>query len=245
VSAGAGGLPGAAHQGRVSLTASWCLVALVSACSGPRLAESTGSPVSALASPAVGPDNSPQPPPQITPPPQPPGDQQPSATTAAVPTGQPAQPKRKPKPKHRCKPHEEPKQPLPQSGDTIPMPPGAVINAQVGEIGSAVMSILGKRVQGPKGEDLGRVVDVLADATGRVRVAIIDFGGFLGVGTRRIAVDWPLLRFDPVDDRPLILSLSREKLQSAPEYKDSAHPRVLMPPTVSPSAPVDTTETKK
>jgi hypothetical protein len=256
VSAGGSGLPGAAHPGRVSLTASWCLVALVSACGGSRLAESTGSPASA----AVTSDNSPQPPPRTTPPlgdeqppqspsnqlpPQPTGDQQPSATAAAAPTGEPAQPKRKPKPKHRPKPPEEPKQLLPQSSDTIPMPPGAVINAQVGEIGSAVMSILGKKVQGPQGEDLGRVVDVLADATGRVRAAIIDFGGFLGVGTRRIAVDWPLLRFDPVGDKPLILSLSREKLQSAPEYKDSAHPRVLMPPTVSPFAPTDTTETKK
>jgi hypothetical protein len=244
------------------LTALWCLVALVSACSGPRLAESTGPPASALASAAVTADNPPQPPPQITPPPlgdqrppqspgnqpppQPPSDQQPSATAAAVPTGEPAQPKRKPKPKHRRKPREEPKQLLPPSGDTTPMsPPGAVINAQVGEIGIAVMSILGKKVQGPKGEDLGRVVDVLADATGRVRVAIIDFGGFLGVGTRRIAVDWPLLRFDPAGDKPLILSLSREKLQSAPEYKDSGHPRVLMPPAVSPSAPADTPETKK
>jgi hypothetical protein len=244
------------------VTASWCLVALVSSCSAPRLSESAGPPASALASPAVAPDNSPQPAPQIAPPPpgdqqppqspsnqpppQPPIDQQPSAAAAAVPTGEPAQPKRKPKPKHRRKPRE-PKQPLtlPQSGDTLPMPSGSVINAQVGEIGSAVMSILGKKVQGPKGEDLGRVIDVLADAAGRVRVAIIDFGGFLGVGTRRIAVDWPLLRFDPVGDKPLILSLSREKLQSAPEYKDSAHPRVLMPPTVSPSAPADTTETKK
>jgi hypothetical protein len=251
VSAGASGLSGA-HQNKVSLTASWCLVALVSACSDPRLAESTGPPASALASPAITADSSPQTPPQIAPPPagdqqppQPPSDQQPSATAAALPTDEPAQPKRKPKPKHRRKAREEPMQPSPQSGDAAPMPPGAVINAQVGEIGSAVRSILGKKVEGPKGEDLGRVVDVLADATGRVRVAIIDFGGFLGVGIRRIAVDWPLLRFDPAGDKPFILSLSREELQSAPEYKDSERPRVLLPPVVSPSAPADTTGTKK
>ncbi len=92
-------------------------------------------------------------------------------------------------------------------------------------------SILGKKVQSSKGDDLGRVVDVLADATGRVRVAIIDFGGFLGVGTRRIAVDWPLLRFSPSseDKSALTLGLSREQLQSAPEYKDAEHPRVLLP----------------
>jgi hypothetical protein len=92
-------------------------------------------------------------------------------------------------------------------------------------------------VQSPKGEDLGRVVDLLADPRGHVRVAIIDFGGFLGVGTRRIAVDWPLLHFNPGDkDRPLILTVTREKLQSTPEYKDSSSPRVLMPPAAAPDA---------
>lgn len=114
-------------------------------------------------------------------------------------------------------------------------PPGGAVDAQVGELGSEVTSILGKKVQGPKGEDLGRVVDLLADGNGRVRAAIIDFGGFLGVGTRRIAVDWPLLRFDPnARDKNLILSLSREKLQSAPEYKDAKRPQVLMPPAAAP-----------
>jgi hypothetical protein len=100
-----------------------------------------------------------------------------------------------------------------------------------------------------KGEDLGRVVDVLADASGRVRVAVVEFGGFLGVGNRRIAVDWSLLRFDPNDQsKPLILSVSRQKLQSAPEYKNAPQPQELVagprppaaptpPPTTPPPAP--------
>jgi hypothetical protein len=87
------------------------------------------------------------------------------------------------------------------------------------------------------------VVDVLADARGHVRVAIIDFGGFLGVGTRRIAVDWPLLHFDAAShDKPLILSVDRKKLQSAPEY-NSTKPRVLMPPAATDAA--DAGQTKK
>jgi hypothetical protein len=101
------------------------------------------------------------------------------------------------------------------------------------------MSILGKKVQSPKGDDLGRVVDVLADSGGRVRVAIIDFGGFLGVGDRKIAVDWPLLRFNPDRSDPsLLLSLSREKLKAAPEYKDDPRPKTLMvpEPTAAPAA---------
>jgi hypothetical protein len=108
-------------------------------------------------------------------------------------------------------------------------PADAVVDARVGELGTPLASILGKDVKSPKGEDLGRVVDVLADGQGQVRAAIIDFGGFLGVGTRRIAVDWPLLHFKPGGDQSLTLSMTRKMLQSAPEYKPIS-PRVLLPP---------------
>lgn len=144
---------------------------------------------------------------------------------------------------HRPPAKPKPKPPAPTPVATPPVvtapPPGTPINAQVGELSTTVMSILGKKVQGPKNEDLGRVVDVLAEPDGRVRAAIIDFGGFLGVGTRRIAVDWPLLRFDPANtDKPVILDVTREKLQSVPEFKDSGRPRILMPPaaTTAPAA---------
>lgn len=148
-------------------------------------------------------------------------------------------PDSKPKSKPRPKPLAKPAPPQPQTASLVKeVAQGGVIDADVKPMSESVVSILGKKVQGPHGEDLGRVVDVLADASGRVRVAIIDFGGFLGVGNRRIAVDWPLLNFNPEDkDRSLILSLSREKLQNAPEYKDSTHPQALMvPPSTTAAA---------
>ncbi len=113
---------------------------------------------------------------------------------------------------------------------------GAVVNAEVRPMTVPVMSILGKRVEGAKGEDLGRVVDVLADAQGRVRIAIIDFGGFLGVGDRRIAVDWPLLRFEPGRD-PVVLTVSEAQLKSAPEFKDGPRPQTLMVPAAADPVP--------
>ena len=138
---------------------------------------------------------------------------------------------------HKPKPKEPVKEPEPQPVETAPAPKDSAVDAEVGRVDVPLTSILGKNVKSPKGEGLGRVVDVLADHDGRVRVAIIDFGGFLGVGTRRIAVDWPLLQFSPQDkDNALILTVTRQKLQSAPEYKDSENPRVLMPPTAVPNA---------
>ena len=47
--------------------------------------------------------------------------------------------------------------------------------------------MLGKDVLSATGENMGRIVDVLFEYSGKPRAAIIDFGGFLGVGTRKIA----------------------------------------------------------
>ncbi len=53
-----------------------------------------------------------------------------------------------------------------------------------------LQGILGKEVRSATGENMGRIVDVVVDRAGQVHAAVIDFGGFLGVGSRKIAVDW-------------------------------------------------------
>ncbi len=69
---------------------------------------------------------------------------------------------------------------------------------------------------------MGRIVDVLVDRSGEVRAAIIDFGGFLGVGSRKIAVDWNALHF-PAPGKPderITLELNRDQVKEAPAYED-------------------------
>jgi hypothetical protein len=85
-----------------------------------------------------------------------------------------------------------------------------------------VEGILGREVKSSTNEDMGRIVDVLADHVGQVRAAIIDFGGFLGVGSRKIAVDWNALRFPPPgkSGEPIALELTRDQVKEAPEYRD-------------------------
>jgi hypothetical protein len=60
------------------------------------------------------------------------------------------------------------------------------------------------------------------DRGGQVRAAIIDFGGFLGVGSRKIAVAWDALRFPPNAKKVgrIGLELTRDQAQAAPEYKE-------------------------
>ncbi len=122
---------------------------------------------------------------------------------------------------------------------TPPPPPGAPPKNLQPIFPGDAMSILGKRVQGAAGEDMGRVVDILVDGEGQPRAAVIDFGGFLGVGSRKIAVDWRLLQFRPTDRKaPMQLSVTRAEVQAAPEYKEKNEPtQVVGPPTEAPAAP--------
>jgi hypothetical protein len=84
--------------------------------------------------------------------------------------------------------------------------------------------ILGREVRSAANEDMGRVVDVIVDREGNVRAAVIDFGGFLGVGSRKIVVDWNALRFQGISNRrdAITLELTKEQVTAAPEYKEDA-----------------------
>jgi hypothetical protein len=89
--------------------------------------------------------------------------------------------------------------------------------------------ILGREVRSAANEDMGRVVDVIVDRQGNVRAAVIDFGGFLGVGSRKIVVDWGALRFGGVANKrdSITLELTKAQVAAAPEYKEDAPVIVL------------------
>jgi hypothetical protein len=89
--------------------------------------------------------------------------------------------------------------------------------------------ILGRDVRSAANEDMGRIVDVIVDREGTVRAAVIDFGGFLGVGSRKIVVDWNALRFGGVASKSdsITLELTKEQVTAAPEYKEDTPVIVL------------------
>jgi len=90
-------------------------------------------------------------------------------------------------------------------------------------------SVLGKQVRSSANENMGRIVDVIVDPQGRVRAAVIDFGGFLGVGSRKIVVDWNALRFGKIANKKdsITLELTKAQVAAAPEYKEDAPVIVL------------------
>ncbi len=84
--------------------------------------------------------------------------------------------------------------------------------------------VLGREVRSPADEDMGRIVDAIVDRSGTVRAAVIDFGGFLGVGSRKIVVAWNALHFGRVANKSdsITLELTKAQVAAAPEYKEDA-----------------------
>src|SRR5262245_22158388 len=50
-------------------------------------------------------------------------------------------------------------------------------------------SVLGREVRTRVEDGVGRIIDLLADCNGQVQAAVIEFGGFMGIGTRKIAIE--------------------------------------------------------
>jgi hypothetical protein len=82
--------------------------------------------------------------------------------------------------------------------------------------------VLGRDVRSSSDEAMGRIVDVIVDRGGQVRAAVIDFGGFLGVGSRKIVVDWNALHFGLIASKrdSITLELTKDQVTAAPEYKE-------------------------
>jgi len=108
--------------------------------------------------------------------------------------------------------------PTPSAATKEPPPPPSVTIIAPRE----AHGVLGRDVRSPTDQDMGRIVDVIVDLAGVVRAAVIDFGGFLGVGSRKIVVDWNALHFGQIANKGdrITLELTKEQVNAAPEYKE-------------------------
>jgi hypothetical protein len=127
-------------------------------------------------------------------------------------------------------PQTEPSKATKEAAPPSPAPKEAAPPASVTIIAPReAHGVLGRDVRSPADEDMGRIVDVIVDRAGTVRAAVIDFGGFLGVGSRKIVVDWNALHFGRVADKSdsIFLELTKAQVAAAPEYKEDKRIVVL------------------
>lgn len=83
--------------------------------------------------------------------------------------------------------------------------------------------LTGARVLGVENEDVGEIHSLLVDADGQIDRAIIDVGGFLGLGEKQVAVTFEeltILRQEDGDDVQVYIDASQDALEAQPAYKE-------------------------
>jgi hypothetical protein len=80
---------------------------------------------------------------------------------------------------------------------------------------------MGSSLLGPDGERVAKVADLLFGPDGTVKRLVVEVGGFLGIGARRVAIDVDQLQRLP-DGRggDLRTTLTRSQLEALPRYRE-------------------------
>ncbi len=85
-------------------------------------------------------------------------------------------------------------------------------------------SIVGDDVKNMQGEDLGSIKDLMIDIQGGcIEYAVLQFGGFLGIGSKYFAIPWQELRLD-AENKNFILNRDKDFLKSAPGFDKDQWP---------------------
>jgi sporulation protein YlmC with PRC-barrel domain len=90
-------------------------------------------------------------------------------------------------------------------------------------------TLVGDKVTNAKGEDLGKVEELMIDVeSGRVAYAVLSFGaGFMQSG-KLFAIPWGSLAVDQKNER-LILEVSHEMLETAEGFEKDQWPNMADP----------------
>lgn len=82
----------------------------------------------------------------------------------------------------------------------------------------------GTSVYNAAGDKLGTIDDLMIDKlSGQVRYAVMEFGGFLGMGKDRYPIPWSMLKYD-TSQEGYVVPLQKETLEGAPKYADTSIP---------------------
>lgn len=86
-------------------------------------------------------------------------------------------------------------------------------------------TLMGKEIYGPDDESIGEVSDLVLREDGKTRAALIDVGGFLGVGEKEIAIPFEQIQVqpsqDPAGEPRLTIAMTREELDQLPAFQDN------------------------
>ena len=82
----------------------------------------------------------------------------------------------------------------------------------------AATSIIGDKVHNEKNEHLGKINDIMIDiVSGKIEYVVIEFGGFLSIGTKLFAIPFSLLTVDK-ENKAFFFNQPKEMIEKAPGF---------------------------
>jgi len=89
-----------------------------------------------------------------------------------------------------------------------------------------VEKIIGSKVVNLKGETIGKIENLVVDIdTGRIVYAVLESGGFLGIGDKLVPVPWASLAALP-SEGIFFLNQSKEQMEKAPAFDKNNLPNM-------------------
>ena len=114
--------------------------------------------------------------------------------------------------------------PAPTPAPAIPPPVAgrAVLGVTVTEslavaVGYRASKFIGATVYNDKNEKIGKIGDLIIKPDGTVSYAIINVGGFLGIGTHHVAI--PVGQFTSVKPKIVLPGATKDALKGLPQFQ--------------------------
>lgn len=105
-----------------------------------------------------------------------------------------------------------------EMAETAPMATGEMVDLA----SWAEADLVGKRVYGPNDEDVGEISAVSLDADGKIAGAVVDVGGFLGMGEKEVVLTSAMLSLVPRADSAepkFVVNATQEQLETMGTYQ--------------------------
>jgi sporulation protein YlmC with PRC-barrel domain len=79
---------------------------------------------------------------------------------------------------------------------------------------------VGTPVQTKDGQQIGRIANLVFDQDGRIELAVIGIGGFLGIGEKDVAVPFDAIKAETVNNKTVFtIDVTKDQLKTAPAYQ--------------------------
>jgi PRC-barrel domain len=81
--------------------------------------------------------------------------------------------------------------------------------------------LIGLNIKNPADETIGEIYDLVLTDANSIRAYIVSVGGFLGIGTRYVAIDPKAISVRRQDEKnwTATMNVNKDQLRAAPEYK--------------------------